>query len=726
MLLVNASSISFLGISVSCSNNQIEREPLIIDGKSDVFVGKKEQYILKNDITHKTIKPKWSSTDPKIVSIDDNGQLIAHKEGTATIVAEVPNFSPIYKKINIYNEMPERIEIEGPSQIDPYVETTYTARVYPDTAQQTVIWSVNESFATITDDGKLTVDNPDGVKLEITATSSVLSYVTIKKTIKVNYLKPNTIKINGKKTVCLNDHEKYEIQVEPEKASKSVVWTVSDGTIAYISSDGTLTPLKAGNVQIQAMAIGDRTVVSEPFDIKIIDGDRPKMIQIVGSHWVPLNTEIQYKIRSIPDKTSTEVKWSIVYPNNSNEVSITEDGRLTATAECSFMVKAVSIADDTIVDSMVVTAKQAQDLVSCKFNPTIGHAYDVFYDEYIPVGERFKIRFESTRYGKDKDSICIHNQIKKDDLEINSEQSSTILSSSTLENNVLTTPIMGKDENIIINILGGEISDACTWPLISNISVEDDASPERNVAEKYFQVGDYKKVIYRKLPEKEEDPLPPWEVAAFRIIDFHHDDCWGTTPEGESVRIKTAFTFYSETVNYNNRWDYWNGYYENDFYFPPWEGEDGRYPLVQLEIIDLIECFDFVPRKVQKASKTYGTNVDNSLFFVLNKIELGYETDDSPNKPSLYSYFDETKYHSNKSVIERRKCPGISSNGYWLNSYSITTLGGIQHERHFSNCYWANEDATEATSPLDFEPSWPYNGHEAVEEERSLILAFCL
>lgn len=704
-------------VSLSSCSFRAKSTNLEINGHKNVVVGHKTQYTI-SDGTNLSIDVdvQWCSTNTDVADIDQNGVLIPYKKGQTQLIAKIANEGKITKNVFVYNDAPQSIEITGETTIDAYTEAQYKATVFPSTAPQNVKWSVKEDFATITDKGVLTVNNSDGVDVHVIATSTILTYVEAELIVHVRSIAPTSLKIIGKTTVCMKDDIKYEVEVEPEHASKKVEWEVDDTSIAYISQEGQLTPLKEGQTNVTAKSSIDKTIEAEPLPIEIIEGARPESIELVGSHWLPIGQAFKYTIHSRPDNTLTNARWSISDPSIA---TVTSEGEVTASKEGTFTLTATSVADDTIVSTMDVTAMPADQLISCTFNETIGHAFDMYYDAYIPRndGNKFTIRFESTRWGEDEDSIILHNELKQSDLEV-IYNGTNISGSCYLHRNVLITPKLSN--SIVINILGAEISEWCDWDTLSIISDEDDADEEHDIVQQYFQVGDYKKAYYRIGKEDPDEDPNPWKSSTFKIIDMHHDSYFGQSSEGEKENKPVAFTFYSNDVNYSHRWQDALGDPNHTLIYK-WEQMDELE--IRAEVIDMIEFVDFVPHIIGKTAANNIWYDNNTACFVLSDYELWYTDPMEAEEYWIqrpYAYFDINKYHSLASLQQRRS-RGSSSNGYWINNWMETTRELT--DRFWDECYWADSNGSEyhrSNTPLDVEQRYE------VAKTRDIILAFCI
>lgn len=153
-------------------------------------------------------------------------------------------------KLEITPKLVESIEISGADVISD--ATLYTATVTPDYASnKEVEWSVdNLEVATVDELGMVTPVTA-GI-FTLTATAKDGSGVFATKTVEIIRL-AESIEIVGEEEIT--EPSQYTVIILPEyTTNQDVQWVVSDETIATVSENGLVTPLKNGKIVLTATA----------------------------------------------------------------------------------------------------------------------------------------------------------------------------------------------------------------------------------------------------------------------------------------------------------------------------------------------------------------------------------------------------------------------------------------------------------------------------------------
>lgn len=153
-------------------------------------------------------------------------------------------------------------------------------KVYPETANQNVVWSSSdESIATVSTTGLVTGVKVGNVK--IVATSSVDANIKQEFALIIEakadvYVAPESIAISvAGNATSLKAGENLELTavVLPQGASQAVTWSSSDDTIATVRR-GTVTGLKEGSVTITATS-DENENVKQSVTLTVEKGDVP-------------------------------------------------------------------------------------------------------------------------------------------------------------------------------------------------------------------------------------------------------------------------------------------------------------------------------------------------------------------------------------------------------------------------------------------------------------------
>lgn len=198
---------------------------------------------------------KYSTSNEKIVEVDENGVVTGIKAGTATISVESHNGVKVNTKITVDEKLANKISISGCKNVVIGTPVTLTVDYEPDTATNKVTWtSSNETIATVSG-GKITGKTPG--KAVITATTpngkTAVCSITVSPTA-VSSLKASVSSV----TLDQNATKKVSVTFDPSSSSKyyTVTWKSSNAKIAKVDGEGNITGLTPGTATITASAGG--------------------------------------------------------------------------------------------------------------------------------------------------------------------------------------------------------------------------------------------------------------------------------------------------------------------------------------------------------------------------------------------------------------------------------------------------------------------------------------
>lgn len=416
--------------------------------------------------------------------------------------------------------VPTSISVFGPEQVYLDQETVqYSVIVEPEEAEKQVRWESSDSkIMTIDFNGNAKPVNAGPVTIKAISILSDNVFGELSVNV-VDLPDPSSISIVGPEYVYLHKQPSYTytIETEPEEAKKEVKWKVEniDGE-AEIEEDGSLKPKKAGRVIVKATSVW--SVCSYSLEV-LIYPEIPKSLTIKGRDALHTSTTSQYSVITDPEEGYDGVNWSV---SDETLATIDETGKLTTNSEGK--TGTVTITATCSAEPSIIATKEVlinDDIVYIDVSKTIGHGFDYNGSDHSLPGQDAQINFASTTYKDDDNWFIIHNELKPKDLEVlvptEDDAMENIIDHCTLEHNNLIIPgsEIEKGKNIVINILGAELSDTLTWDDIAMIAEKDHTKKEDDTFKytaQYFQVGDYKKGY-------SDGKL----IGEFIIVDEYHD-----------------------------------------------------------------------------------------------------------------------------------------------------------------------------------------------------------
>lgn len=209
----------------------------------------------------------WSSSDDKIATVDQTGKVEFKSKGSVVITAKAVADNNIKKEVTIQVVEPDPTEIvvsteTGDKKVMLYGTLKMKASVNPEIAIQTVTWSVNDpTIASINEQGILEAKKVG--KVEVIATSTVLSTVIGKLEIEVVLPAPSNILVSADRDVIQVEEElQLVVKVMPDLALQDVVYSSSDEAVATVSVSGKVVGVAPGSAVITVKSAANENVIA--------------------------------------------------------------------------------------------------------------------------------------------------------------------------------------------------------------------------------------------------------------------------------------------------------------------------------------------------------------------------------------------------------------------------------------------------------------------------------
>ncbi len=281
-------------------------------GSAYLKIGDKK--VLTNTVTPANATSKklaWSSTDPKVATVDSIGMVTAKSAGKCKIIAKATDGSGKYDSCTIVVRQP--VTSLSLSESDINIQNgsskTLTAMVLPDNAtSKSVYWSSsNSKVATVSTKGVVTATGIGSCT--ITAKTTDGSGLTA--VCNVNVYSPVTSVVLNAHSISWNVGKKAHFYptITPDTAtSVGVIYTSSNPSVATVSEKGLLTAVSAGTCVITCMAADG----SGKFDTCTVKVKQPVTSLVInGSSTVNEGSGITLTACAKPDNaTNKNVSWS--------------------------------------------------------------------------------------------------------------------------------------------------------------------------------------------------------------------------------------------------------------------------------------------------------------------------------------------------------------------------------------------------------------------------------
>jgi uncharacterized protein YjdB len=199
----------------------------------------------------------WTSSSDAIASVNSSGVFTTKTHGSVTITA-TSTADPTKKAtctITVTPVAPQNVQITASkTPLGIGEKSTFTAKVNPDGAIQTVTWSSSsDAIATVNPTtGEVTGIAAGDVVITATSTADASKKATVN--VKVEDIKVSSITLVNQ-TVSIGGTITLTPNVQPANATnKNVDWSSNDNTTATVNAQGVVTGVKAGSVTITATA----------------------------------------------------------------------------------------------------------------------------------------------------------------------------------------------------------------------------------------------------------------------------------------------------------------------------------------------------------------------------------------------------------------------------------------------------------------------------------------
>ena len=226
----------------------ISKEDIKIEGTNTLVVGDSLSLKCNYDCI-------WESSDTKVATINELGELTALQEGTVTITAydkENSNNTATFE-ITILPLKPTDIVIEGPNKLFINDEYDLVVTTKPEFASNEVGFSTSDvKVATVNKEGHITAISEGTVVIKVYSLVDKKIYSTL--TIEVIDPNPNKIIISGKEQMKQGEYQTLNYEVIGDSVTNEVVFSSSNNKVAIVYN-GTVLAVNKGTCIITVKSI---------------------------------------------------------------------------------------------------------------------------------------------------------------------------------------------------------------------------------------------------------------------------------------------------------------------------------------------------------------------------------------------------------------------------------------------------------------------------------------
>ena len=290
---------------------------------------------------------KYTSSNKNVATVDENGLLTAHKEGTVTITVTSKKLSSVKASFKVKVVDPYKPTKLIPDQtgttvvyIGTPLQITHTAA--PATADKTCKYATsNKAVAAVDETGLVTAQKEGTATITLTSrrNANVKANVKIKV---VDPLKPTKMALGqtGTVTVVFGETLQLTHTMTPATADTSVKYASGVKTVASVSDTGLVTALKEGT-SIITVTSRRNSSVKATVKVRVIDPYKPDKMTLdkTGTVDLFLGSRLTLTASVTPATADGSAKFTSSAPS---VATVDESGTVTPVKEGTVTITAIS------------------------------------------------------------------------------------------------------------------------------------------------------------------------------------------------------------------------------------------------------------------------------------------------------------------------------------------------------------------------------------------------
>jgi uncharacterized protein YjdB len=281
----------------------------------------------------------WFSSDTSVCTVDSTGKVTAANGGTAVIIATTKDGGYMAVCIVTVTTPVTGIRLNKTElTLENGKSEALTAEVLPsDATNQEVTWtSSNDAVCTVSGDGNVTaVGNGTAVITVMTPDGKITAKCNVKVITSVTGVVLNKTQL----TLAKGSAETLIASVKPVEASQQeVIWSSSDENICTVDSDGKVTAINAGTVEITATTLDGhftaKCSVTVVIPVSAITLNKSELTLEHGT------SESLTAAVTPADATNQRLIWKT---SNSAVCTVDRNGKVTAIANGTAVITAMTL-----------------------------------------------------------------------------------------------------------------------------------------------------------------------------------------------------------------------------------------------------------------------------------------------------------------------------------------------------------------------------------------------
>ena len=390
---INAIATDGSGAKASCKVTVIVKVRSVTLSSTNLNILKGQSTTLSATVTPSNAANKalqWSSTNPSVATVDQNGKVTTVKAGTATINATATDGSGAKAscKVTVEGIKVSSVTLSSSDLTLSQGQTkSLTATVTPSNADnKSLKWSSsNTSVATVDQSGKVTAVKKGTATIYASATDG--SDINGSCTVTVNAIKVSSITLSSSNlNISKGQSKTLTATVAPSNAeNKTLQWSSSDSSVATVDQSGKVTALKIGSAKIYATAT-DGSGVKGSCTITV-EGIKVSSITLSSSNLNISKGQSKTLTATVAPSNADNksLQWS---SSNTSVATVDQNGKVTAVkggtatiyatatdgsgtkGSCAVSVEEINVSDITLSPVSLTMTKGQSKTLSATVSPS--------------------------------------------------------------------------------------------------------------------------------------------------------------------------------------------------------------------------------------------------------------------------------------------------------------------------------------------------------------------